>query len=123
MSEEAVNTIFVVDDVKVIANTLAAILNHSGFQATAFVNPLEALQAAEKNCPNYLITDVVMPELNGIELTALFKAIHPECKVLLFSGMASTADLLARAREQGLDFQVLAKPVHPKELLAALKAL
>jgi len=44
----------------------------------------------------------------------------PNCRVLLFSGHASTADMLARARESGHDFAVLAKPLHPTELLAQI---
>jgi DNA-binding NtrC family response regulator len=67
------------------------ILNGSGFEAVAFTQPLEALRAAEVRCPDFLITDVSMPLLNGIELGIQFKAIYPECRVLLFSGAISTA--------------------------------
>jgi len=45
----------------------------------------------------------------------------PKCKVLLFSGQAATADLLERARAQGHEFDILAKPVHPTDLLAKLR--
>jgi hypothetical protein len=45
-----------------------------------------------------------------------------KCKVLLISGQAETSDLLESAREAGRNFTVLAKPVHPTELLAAIKA-
>jgi hypothetical protein len=40
-----------------------------------------------------------------------------------FSGYASTSDLLMSARKQGRDFQVLAKPIHPVDLLAAIRGL
>ena len=59
---------YVVDDEEVIATTLALILNRSGFEAVAFTEPLKALRAAEGKCPDFLITDVSMPLLNGIEL-------------------------------------------------------
>ena len=52
----------------------------------------------------------MMPQLNGVDLGAQFKAIHPECKVLLFSGQASTADLLEKAQHKGQKFEILAKP-------------
>jgi hypothetical protein len=46
----------------------------------------------------------------------------PSCKILLFSGQAATADLLDRARVQGHEFEILAKPVHPQDLLARLRS-
>ena len=46
----------------------------------------------------------------------------PGCKILLFSGQAATADLLESARAQGHEFEILAKPVHPQDLLAKLRA-
>ena len=62
-----------------------------------------------------------MPGMTGVELAIHFRKLHPECKVLLFSGQAATADLLAKAREQGHDFELLTKPVHPVDLLAKLR--
>lgn len=109
------------DDETLIASTLAAILNASGFEAKPFTDPLAALKAAESHEPDFLISDVVMPKLNGIDLGVQFKAIHPKCRILLFSGQAATSDLLSHARSKGHDFPLLEKPVHPKDLLAALK--
>jgi DNA-binding response OmpR family regulator len=112
---------FVVDDEKVIADTLAMILNSAGFRGLPFRDPLEALAAAATEPPNLLITDVVMPNMNGMQLAIRFREAYPECKVLLFSGQAATGDLLERARQEGYDFDILAKPVHPKDLLAKLR--
>lgn len=123
MAEESVPTVFVVDDEPAIATTLAMILNASGFSANAFTDPLEALRYAETQCPEFLITDVVMPQLNGIDLGIQFKAIYPKCRILVFSGMAATTDLLASAQKNGHNFNLLAKPVHPQTLLEALRAL
>jgi DNA-binding NtrC family response regulator len=115
--------VFVVDDERVIATTLAAILQLNGFIADSFVRPADALDAARVNPPDLLISDVVMPDISGVELAIQIKAICPDCKVLLFSGQAATADLLLAAREQGHDFQLLSKPVHPTELLAQVGIL
>jgi DNA-binding response OmpR family regulator len=60
--------IFVVDDEKVISDTLAVILRLNGFAATSFTNPLEALNYASSGSPDLLVSDVVMPELSGIDL-------------------------------------------------------
>lgn len=116
-------TIFVVDDEPTIASTLGMILNSSGFSATVFTDPMEALRAAEAQCPDFLISDVVMPKLNGIDLGVQFKAIFPRCRILLFSGQAATSDLMESARKNGHNFNLLTKPVHPKELLAAIEAI
>jgi DNA-binding NtrC family response regulator len=115
--------VYVVDDEELIATTLAAILKSSGFEAVPFVDPLEALLAAEFQTPDLLVTDVMMPQLNGVDLGVQFKAIHPKCKVLLFSGHASTSGLLHNARNQGHNFELLTKPVHPKDLLHAIKEM
>ena len=90
--------VFVVDDEHVIAFTLATILNQSGFRAIPFTNPLDALEAASLEGPNLLISDVMMPELSGVDLAIRIKSKCPGCKILLFSGQAATADLLADAQ-------------------------
>ena len=116
--------VFVVDDEKLIAQTLAMILTQSGFAATAFEGPSQALEeAASGPVPDLLISDVVMPEMSGIELALQFRSEYPDCKVLLFSGQSATADMLATAKLHGHDFEVLAKPVHPSDLLAKLRAI
>jgi DNA-binding NtrC family response regulator len=113
--------VFVVDDEVVIAQTLATILNNVGFQASAFDRPQKAIAACAERPPHLLITDVAMPGMTGIELAIHFRKTQPECKVLLFSGQASTANLLEQARAQGYDFDLLAKPIHPSDLLAKLR--
>jgi DNA-binding NtrC family response regulator len=118
---ETNRVVFVVDDEVVIAQTLAIILRQAGFEASAFDHPEKAIAASTEQTPNLLITDVAMPGMSGIELAIHFRKAHPDCKVLLFSGQASTADLLEKAREQGYDFDLLAKPVHPADLLAKLR--
>lgn len=115
-------TVFVVDDEPVIAQTLAMILNSAGFKATAFDHPEKALVAAQESAPQLLITDVAMPGMTGVELAMEFRAKYPDCKVLLFSGQASTSDLLDQARKQGHDFDLLLKPVHPSDLLDKLRS-
>jgi DNA-binding NtrC family response regulator len=122
MAQEVVRSrIFVVDDELVIASTLATILQRSGFDAASFTQPREALKAARVKAPDLLITDVVMPELSGIELAILVREEFPNCRILLFSGQAATANLLQEAREHGHDFELLSKPIHPTDLLKKIK--
>jgi len=123
MTEAKRPRVFVVDDEPVIGFTLATILESAGYTARSFSDPLEALRAAEMNCPDYLITDVMMPALDGIDLGIQFQAIFPEVKILLFSGAPLAVKQLESAKDNGQRFEMLAKPVHPTTLLAAIKAL
>src|SRR5580698_2963663 len=99
--------VYLVEDEKIITQTLALILKTSGFQPIAFTKPLEALRTAEAVTPSLLISDVMMPEMNGIELGIRMRAISPGCKVLLFSGQPAADDLLIEAQERGHDFHIL----------------
>jgi CheY-like chemotaxis protein len=114
--------VLVADDERVIADTLAIILNQSGFDATAVYSGEKAVEAAQSLRPDMLISDVIMNDLNGIDAAIKIREMLPSCKILLFSGQAATADLLDRAQGQGHQFEILAKPVHPQDLLAKLRA-
>ena len=114
-------SVLVVDDEHVIADTLAAILNESGFVAATSYCAEDALKIIEAGAPDLLITDVSMPGMNGIELAIKVRLRYPTCKILLFSGHAATAGLFDEARSRGYDFQLLTKPVHPRDLLEHLQ--
>lgn len=114
--------VLVADDERVIADTLAMILNNSGFQARVAYSGEKALELASEYRPDMLISDVIMGGLNGIDAAIKIREILPSIKILLFSGQAATADLLEKARAQGYEFEILAKPVHPQDLLAKLRS-
>ena len=109
--------ILIVDDEKVIADTLSIILTHAGFITMIAYDGQSALQMANATTPNLLLTDVVMPGLSGVELAIMLTQSIPDLKVLLFSGQASTVDLLDKARHSGHHFTALTKPVHPTDML------
>ncbi len=113
--------VLVVDDERIIADTLAMILNQSGFEARAVYSGEKALEFAATYAPDMLITDVIMADLNGIDAAIRIRALLPEIKILLFSGQAATADLLEKARAHGYEFEILSKPVHPQDLLSKLR--
>jgi DNA-binding NtrC family response regulator len=117
------NTVFVVDDEKLITDTLVAILQISGYNATAFYNADTALAECQAVCPEFVISDVIMPGATGVELAVQIERRCPTCKILLFSGNAGTVDLLEAARNEGYDFPLLMKPLHPDALLAKLDAM
>jgi CheY-like chemotaxis protein len=113
--------VLVVDDERVIADTLAMILNQSGFQARAIYSGEGAVEMVVSFEPDMLISDVIMADLNGIDAAIRIKELLPKIKILLFSGQAATADLLDNARQRGYEFEILAKPVHPQDLLNKLR--
>jgi len=108
----------VVDDELIIADTLAEILSQNGYAAVAAYDGEDALETALVTPPEMLITDVVLPGMNGIELAVTVKRMYPDCKILLFSGQAATTDLLTAAGRAGHHFALLSKPVPPNQLLA-----
>jgi CheY-like chemotaxis protein len=114
--------VLVADDERVIADTLSIILNQAGFEATAVYSGEKAVETAKTLKPDMLISDVIMTDMNGIDAAIKIRGMLPGCKILLFSGQAATADLLDRARVQGHEFEILAKPVHPQDLLARLRS-
>lgn len=114
--------ILVADDEHAIADTLAIILNKAGFETKAVYSGEAAVEMADSYRPDLLLTDVVMDGITGIEAAIKVRSMLPSCKVLLFSGQATTADLLEKARDQGHEFELLAKPVHPTDLLSRLRA-
>jgi len=114
--------IFVVDDERRIADTLALILRNSGHEARAFYDAESALHQFDFLRPELLISDVVMPGMNGVQLAILVREYYPECRILLFSGQASTANILKMAGNRGQTFELLEKPIQPTELLARIES-
>jgi DNA-binding NtrC family response regulator len=123
MNEKHVSVVFVVDDEVMISKSLAMVLQHNGYLARFFTDPLEALEHIKADPPDLLISDVVMPQLSGVDLAIQVKEHCSDCEILLFSGQASTLDLLSEARNQGHHFTLLSKPVHPADLLREIDRL
>ncbi|MDR3764621.1 MAG: response regulator [Acidobacteriota bacterium] len=121
MESNARPRVLVVDDERVIADTLSIILNQAGFEASAVYSGEDAVAHARRQPLDLIIADVVMPDMNGIEAAIVIRELLPTCKILLFSGQASTADLLEDARHRGYEFDILAKPIHPQDLLAKIR--
>jgi len=115
--------VLVVDDEPVIADTLVAILRKRDFAAHAAYDGTEALGIAQVIPPEFLITDVMMPGMNGVELAITIKEMVPDCKILLFSGHAQLSALIDDPRCASYDFPLLAKPIHPDALLARISGL
>jgi DNA-binding NtrC family response regulator len=88
--------VFVVDDESTIRETLAAILYNAGYEATPFADGDMALSAAAEESPDLLITEVIMPDMNGVDLAIHFENLYPKCKILLLSGAAAGMGLAGK---------------------------
>jgi CheY-like chemotaxis protein len=116
-------TILVVDDEQTLANTTVEILNLAGFCAFVAYDGQTALELAAKFHPDILLTDVLMPGMNGVELSIAISQLLPRTQILLISGQAGTIDLLEKAGSEGHAFELIAKPIHPMKLIERLKSL
>jgi CheY-like chemotaxis protein len=121
--EKAKTRVLVVDNERLIADTLVLILRQNGFDATATYSGEEAVQSALALQPDIVLTDIIMGQMNGLEAAKLIADAVPHCNILLFSGQPATADLLVQARKNGRAFEVMAKPVHPDVILEQIKNL
>jgi CheY-like chemotaxis protein len=120
-SESSAPRILVVDDEKVIADTIVQILNRNGFIAEAAYGGEEAIGKAKRHYPEIVLSDVLMPKIDGVEAAIAIREHCPETRIILFSGQAATVEILARARERGHNFELLPKPIHPTQLIKHLR--
>jgi len=115
--------VLLVDDEQSITLSLGKILELSGFRVTISHNGTDAMEHAKAEPFDVLLTDVMLPGMNGIQLAKEIKKICSECKVILLSGNISTQQLLDEARASGENFEILPKPIHPTEIIERLSSI
>jgi len=118
---EPARTLLVVDDDPMLRDVETQILRLQGYTVLEAGNAAKALRLArEAAAIHLLITDFSMPEVNGLELTRRFRAVHPTAPVLMVSGSLP----LIRHKADDLDrFEVLAKPFQFNDLLHKVRTL
>ena len=114
-------TVLVVDDEHLIADTMTEILKRSGFHALCAYDGQAALEIALQINPDVVVTDVVMPHMNGIQLAIAVRKALPSAEIILLSGQAAVTDMVERGRKDGHSFELMAKPIHPEKLLQRLR--
>jgi two-component system KDP operon response regulator KdpE len=111
--------ILVVDDERQITRMLRASLQGSGYQVLLASNGVEGLQQFESAHPDLIITDLAMPEMNGLELTKIVRRVS-QTPIIVLSVRDSDA-MKVNALDEGAD-DYLTKPFSTPELLARVRA-
>ena len=109
-------TILVVDDEQSVRVFVREALTLEGYHVLDTGDPLEARRIAESQPVHLLLTDVVMPIMNGLELAKRVEAVSPTTKVLLMSGYAT-------AEVKGAGRPLVAKPFKTADLLKAIRQI
>ena len=109
-----------VEDDEQVRNVLSIVLQRAGYQVLATENAGEAFLVCESHegAIDLLVTDLVMPRMNGRELAARLRKLRPDLRVLLVSGLPDAA---LEDDDAAMDF--LAKPLVPTKLLRKLREL
>lgn len=94
---------------------LARALERVGYSVTSVDRGTAALPLLEGDRFDLLLTDIVMPEMDGIELAQKAAQIAPETRVMFITGFAAVA---LKAGKSAPDAKVLSKPFHLKDLVA-----
>jgi DNA-binding response OmpR family regulator len=116
--------ILVIDDDDLICCTLARILSTQGHEVATASDGRRGMAAFRRVPPDLVITDIIMPEQEGIETIRQMRRERPQTKIVAISGAAGPDgfDILAMARRLGAD-DVLAKPFGAAELLGSVQRL
>jgi PAS domain S-box-containing protein len=109
--------VLIVEDNPTVLNVTSKILTKYGYEVYKANSPHNALEQMEEHQGQFdiVLSDVIMPEMNGRELIKILNKKYPTVKMLLMSGY--TADILDEKAGLNLQFDILKKPFTPKELI------
>lgn len=128
------NSVLIVDDDAAVGDAISRTLRRAGYEVRVITRPEGALDAYREARADLVITDIIMPNVNGVDLTAALRREDPAARVLAISGggnfasaqfqpeAITTTAYLAAASKAGAD-AVLTKPFESTELLAAVRRL
>jgi CheY-like chemotaxis protein len=124
--------ILVVDDEPEVGEAIRRVLEQAGFTVAVANSVSEGLQMTQAQQPDIVVTDMIMPRTNGIELIKTLRSQFPRVRIIAISGGGSfglqsykpdaikTHAYLAAAREAGAE-EILTKPFDMNDLLAAVR--
>jgi DNA-binding response OmpR family regulator len=115
--------ILVIDDDVMVRHTISKILRHGGYEVVLAEDGVRGMAAFRKERPDLVITDIIMPEQEGIATISQIKREVHDAKIIAVSGggRIGNADFLSMARKLGAS-DILAKPFLPEDLLGRVKS-
>ena len=114
------NRILLAEDDQVMREYLTRALERSGYRVAAVDRGTAALPLLESETFDLLLTDIVMPEMDGIELAQKAQEIAPEMRVMFITGFAAVTLKAGKAVPQA---RVLSKPFHLRDLVREVDQL
>jgi DNA-binding NtrC family response regulator len=109
--------VLVIDDEKLIADTLVGILRLHNYDASAVYSAEDALDLCRDHCPAVVITDVIMGPISGVQLGIRLIKKFPDCRVLMISGHVQVCTRLPDSKAFSDHFTIFAKPIDPQKIL------
>lgn len=102
-------TLLIVDDELKICELLSRFFTSLGFHAVTAQSGHEAMELLARQSPDYLLLDVRMPDMSGLELLKQAKRLHPDLKVVMVTGLSDTEAVEEAFRHGASDY--VTKPV------------
>ena len=119
-SRVPVHRILLAEDDDSMRAFLERALVRAGYDVVGFANGVEALERLEREPFTLLLTDIVMPRMDGIELARRASEFDPDLKIMFITGFAAVALSAAQAAPEA---KVLSKPVHLRDLVGEVEKM
>ena len=117
----AMRRIILAEDDESMRGFLERALTRAGYDVVSFNNGVEALERLKEEPFTLLLTDIVMPRMDGIELARRASELDPDLKIMFITGFAAVT--LSNSSEAPNDARVLSKPFHLKDLVDEVERL
>jgi two-component system cell cycle response regulator CpdR len=112
--------ILLAEDDDSLRGFLARALERAGYDVTACADGEEAVAVLDQDW-DLLLTDIVMPGMDGIEVARQAAALHPELRIMFITGFAAVA--LAAGSQAPAGAKVLSKPIHLREIVSEVERM
>jgi two-component system, cell cycle response regulator CpdR len=112
--------ILLAEDDDSLRGFLARALERAGYEVTACADGEEAVAVLDQEW-DLLLTDIVMPGIDGIEVARQAAALHPELRIMFITGFAAVA--LAAGNQAPAGAKVLSKPIHLREIVSEVERM
>ena len=113
--------ILLAEDDEDMRRFLTRALEHAGYQVVSFNNGLSAYERLRQEPFHLLLTDIVMPEMDGIELARKASELDPDLKIMFITGFAAVA--LNPDMQAPRNAKILSKPFHLRDLVGEIGRL